>query len=109
MIVGASLRGRPCFDYTRGASTEGRPYDLEISDTDFMEKSIQETYAPRLACFGCGPANDKGLHVRSFPEGDQVIAEWQPQPEHEAFTGMLSGGIIETVHDCHCNWEAAWH
>jgi acyl-coenzyme A thioesterase PaaI-like protein len=72
------------------------------------EKSIQETYAPNLACFGCGPANEKGLHVRSFPNGEEVVAEWQPQPVYEAFTGMLSGGIIGTLLDCHCNWTAAW-
>jgi acyl-coenzyme A thioesterase PaaI-like protein len=73
------------------------------------EKSIQETYAPNLICFGCGPANDKGLHVRSFPVNGETIAEWQPRPEYEAFKGMLSGGIIGTLLDCHCNWAAAWH
>lgn len=74
-----------------------------------MMKSIQETYAPNLACFGCGPANPKGLHVRSFADGDEVVAEWQPSKEYEAFEGMLSGGIIGTLLDCHCNWSAAWH
>lgn len=74
-----------------------------------MTKSIQETYAPNLECFGCGPANSKGLHVRSFPNGDEVIAEFQPEKYQEAFEGMLSGGIIGTLLDCHCNWTAAWH
>ncbi|HKO99263.1 MAG TPA: PaaI family thioesterase [Pyrinomonadaceae bacterium] len=73
------------------------------------EKSIQETYAPNLKCFGCGPANDKGLHIRSFPAGDEAIAEWQPAPEHEAYPGMLSGGITGTLLDCHCNWTAAYY
>ena len=56
-------------------------------------QSIQETYAPNLACFGCGPANAKGLHIRSFPDGDEIVAAWQPSKEYEAFEGMLSGGI----------------
>jgi acyl-coenzyme A thioesterase PaaI-like protein len=73
------------------------------------EKCLQEQFAPNLACFGCGPANDVGLHVRSFPHGDEVVAEWQPEAKYEAFTGMLSGGIIGTLLDCHCNWTAAWH
>jgi acyl-coenzyme A thioesterase PaaI-like protein len=73
------------------------------------EKSIQETYAPKMVCFGCGPANERGLHVRSFAHNGEVIAEWQPRPEYEAFEGMLSGGIIGTLLDCHCNWTAAWH
>ena len=72
-------------------------------------QSIQETFAPNLACFGCGPANPKGLHVRSFPDGDEVVAEWQPAAEYEAYNGMLNGGIIGTLLDCHCNWAAAWH
>lgn len=72
------------------------------------EKSLQETYAPNNACFGCGPANEKGLHIRSFPRGDEVVAEFQPEQYQEAFAGMLNGGIIGTLLDCHCNWAATY-
>jgi acyl-coenzyme A thioesterase PaaI-like protein len=72
-------------------------------------RSLQEHYAPHNACFGCGPANARGLHVRSFVEGDEVVAEWTPEPHHEAFPGVLNGGIIGTLLDCHCNWAAAYH
>ncbi|PYQ19096.1 MAG: PaaI family thioesterase [Acidobacteria bacterium] len=71
--------------------------------------SLQERYAPGNACFGCGPANPQGLHMRSFVEGDECVAEWTPQPHHEAFPGILNGGIIGTLLDCHANWTAAWH
>lgn len=74
-----------------------------------VSKSLQEQYAPASICFGCGPSNEKGLRIRSFPKGDEVIAEWQPQPHHEAFPGMLAGGIVGTLLDCHSNWAAAWH
>src|SRR5262245_44941430 len=73
------------------------------------QKSLQETYAPANACFGCGPANPKGLRIRSFAQGDEVVAEWKPEPYHEAFPGVLNGGIIGTLLDCHCNWAAVWH
>src|SRR5207245_4733686 len=73
-----------------------------------MAKSLQETYAPNNACFGCGPANEKGLHIRSFPNGDEVVAEFRPEKYQEAFDGMLSGGIIGTLLDCHCNWTATY-
>jgi acyl-coenzyme A thioesterase PaaI-like protein len=73
------------------------------------EQSLQEKYAPHNACFGCGPANPKGLHVRSFPRGDVVVAEWKAESYHEAFPGMLNGGIIGTLLDCHSNWAATWH
>jgi acyl-coenzyme A thioesterase PaaI-like protein len=72
-------------------------------------KSLQETYAPENACFGCGPANPKGLHIRSFVRGDEVVAEWQPSKQYEAFEGMLNGGIVGALLDCHCNWAATWH
>ena len=74
-----------------------------------MEKSLQETYAPDMACFGCGPANQQGLHIRSFVQGDEVVATFNPESYQEAFPGMLSGGIIGTLLDCHCNWTAAYH
>jgi len=73
------------------------------------DKSLQETYAPHNACFGCGPANEKGLRIRSFERGDEVVAEWTPQKMHEAFEGVLNGGIIGSLLDCHCNWAATMH
>jgi acyl-coenzyme A thioesterase PaaI-like protein len=73
------------------------------------EKSLQETYAPHNACFGCGPANEKGLRIRSFAQGDEVVATWTPQPHHEAFPGVLNGGIIGALLDCHLNWAATVH
>ncbi|MEO8439911.1 MAG: PaaI family thioesterase [Spartobacteria bacterium] len=71
--------------------------------------SLQEKYAPDNACWGCGPANAEGLRIRSFPDGDAVVAEWTPEPKYEAFPGVLNGGIIGTLLDCHCNWTAAYH
>lgn len=72
-------------------------------------RSLQEQYAPHGICFGCGPANAEGLRIRSFAAGDEVVAEWTPRKQYEAFEGVLSGGIIGTLLDCHCNWTAAWH
>ena len=74
-----------------------------------MEKSLQETYSPNGICFGCGPANTKGLHIRSFVEGDEVVAQWSAESHHEAFPGVLNGGIIGALLDCHSNWAAAYH
>lgn len=74
-----------------------------------MDQSLQERFAPRGTCFGCGPANADGLRIRSFVQGDEVVCTWQPKTLHEAFPGMLNGGIIGALLDCHCNWTAAWH
>jgi len=84
-------------------------------DQKLQELSLQEVYAPQSICFGCGPANPKGLHIRSMAPGDssdlyrEVMAEWSPEPHHEAFRGVLNGGIIGSLLDCHSNWAAAWH
>lgn len=74
-----------------------------------MEQSLQESYAPNNACFGCGPANEKGLRIRSLVQGEEVVATWTPAKMYEAFPGVLCGGIIGSLLDCHCNWTAAWH
>ena len=71
--------------------------------------SLQERFAPEGICYGCGPANAQGLHVRSFVDGDFVVCDWTPAEYHEAFPGIVNGGIIGTILDCHCNWTAAWH
>ena len=71
-------------------------------------KSVQEQYSPDGICFGCGPANEKGLRIRSFSDGDQLVAEWRAEAHHQAFPGVLNGGIIGALLDCHSNWAAAY-
>lgn len=70
-------------------------------------KSVQETWSPHGRCFGCGPANPDGLHLRSLPDGDGLIATFTAEPRHEAFEGVLNGGIVGALLDCHSNWAAA--
>ncbi|MCW5962073.1 MAG: PaaI family thioesterase [Pyrinomonadaceae bacterium] len=71
------------------------------------ERSIQETYALKSICFGCGPANEKGLRIRSFERDGEYVAQWRAEKHHEAFPGVLNGGIIGSLLDCHSNWAAA--
>ncbi len=72
-------------------------------------KSLQETYAPGNRCFGCGPANEKGLRIRSFARDGELVADWRAEPHHQAFDGILNGGICGALLDCHSNWAAAHH
>ena len=77
-----------------------------------MSQSLQDRYGPDAICFGCGPANSKGLRIKSRPMPDdpnEIVCDWTPERHHEAFDGFLSGGIIGTLLDCHCNWTAAYH
>jgi acyl-coenzyme A thioesterase PaaI-like protein len=65
-------------------------------------ESLQERYYPDLPCFGCGPANEKGLRLRSYARDDGLVtALFTPWPEHDNGLGYLNGGIIATVLDCH--------
>ena len=74
-----------------------------------MKNSLQEIYAPNGICFGCGVKNEQGLQIKSRADGDEeVTAEWHAAAHHQAFPGMLSGGIVGTLLDCHSNWTAAY-
>jgi acyl-coenzyme A thioesterase PaaI-like protein len=75
-----------------------------------MTQSIQERFAPSGRCFGCGPANAKGLRIRSIAsveKPDELVCDWTPEPHHEAFEGVLNGGIVGALLDCHSNWTGA--
>ena len=71
--------------------------------------ALQDRFSPDGICFGCGPANDKGLRIKSRVEGDELVADWAPEPHHQAWPGMLNGGIAGALLDCHANWAATWH
>ena len=73
-----------------------------------MEESLQDLYAPNSACFGCGPKNERGLRLKSFPSGDRVVASWKPSPEHIAFGNFGNGGIISVLMDCQGNWASTF-
>ena len=71
-------------------------------------ESLQDAYSPNAVCFGCGPANPKGLHIKSYPDGDAVVADWNPQAHHTACSGFSSGGVMVVLLDCHGNIAAAY-
>jgi acyl-coenzyme A thioesterase PaaI-like protein len=65
------------------------------------EPAFQEQM-PGNHCFGCGAENDLGLGLRSRWDGDAAVAVWTARPEHAAGPpGILNGGIIATILDCH--------
>jgi acyl-coenzyme A thioesterase PaaI-like protein len=76
--------------------------------------SLQDRFSPKGICFGCGPANEQGLRIKSFidtavPGTVELVARFVPEPHHQAFPGVLNGGIIGALLDCHANWAAAHH
>jgi acyl-coenzyme A thioesterase PaaI-like protein len=64
-------------------------------------KAIQDCI-PQHHCFGCGTLNPRGLHIKSYLEGDESVCRFQPWPEHMAGpTQVVFGGILASVVDCH--------
>jgi len=53
-------------------------------------------------CFGCGRNNEHGLQIKSYWDGDETICTWIPKKIYEAGLGVLCGGIVSTLIDCHC-------
>jgi acyl-coenzyme A thioesterase PaaI-like protein len=85
-------------------------YTRAMADT---LRALQDTYAPHNECFGCGPANAQGLRLKSrvetLPDGSEdVVADFTPAPWHLAFAGVVNGGIIGALLDCHSNWAATY-
>jgi acyl-coenzyme A thioesterase PaaI-like protein len=63
--------------------------------------SIQDRLFPTMTCFGCGPANTRGLRLKSYLRDGYIDATFVPWPEHDNGLGFLNGGIIATLLDCH--------
>jgi len=68
---------------------------------------VQDEFAPNSICFGCGPSNIDGLQLKSYRSDGGLAAEFKCEKKHQAFPGVINGGIIGSLIDCHGNWTAA--
>ncbi len=73
-----------------------------------MTKETIQDHWPQEAtfCWGCGKNNEHGLQLKSYLEGEETVATWKPKDHHLAFPGILNGGIIATLIDCHATGTA---
>ena len=64
--------------------------------------AIQDFYPDDIAiCYGCGRNNPKGLHIRTEWNGEEGIFRFKPKSYHTAFPGVVYGGLIASLIDCH--------
>jgi acyl-coenzyme A thioesterase PaaI-like protein len=64
--------------------------------------AIQDLYPDDFAhCYGCGRNNASGHQLKSFVEGEEVVARFQPQPHHISVPGFTYGGLLASIIDCH--------
>lgn len=69
--------------------------------------ALQDLFLPDNACFGCGPANPDGLHVKTYEVGDGTYrAEWTPEDRFQGPPGVVNGGMMSVPMDCHATWAA---
>lgn len=74
--------------------------------------AVQETYGQRFQhCWGCGPKNEEGLHLKSYPneDGSQCVCQFTPENQYTGgVPANLYGGMIAMLFDCHGTASAAW-
>jgi acyl-coenzyme A thioesterase PaaI-like protein len=67
------------------------------------QKAFQDYYPDHFSyCYGCGRLNERGLHIKSYWDGDEAVCTFYPQPYHIAILGYVYGGLIASIIDCHC-------
>ncbi len=72
------------------------------------QKGIQDFYPDELSyCYGCGRLNEQGLKLKSYWDGEETVAIFDPRPYHIAIPGYVYGGLIASIIDCHGTGTAA--
>ena len=70
--------------------------------------AIQDLYPDDFAhCFGCGRLNPGGHRLKSYVDGDDVVAHFTPDVHHVAVPGFVYGGLLASLVDCHAMATAA--
>jgi len=55
-------------------------------------------------CFGCGDLNPKGLKLTFRLEDGVAVAEFDPDPGHQGYPGLMHGGLVATILDEAMGW-----
>jgi acyl-coenzyme A thioesterase PaaI-like protein len=72
------------------------------------QKAFQDSYPDDLSyCYGCGRLNEHGLQLKSYWDGQETVAIFDPRPYHIAIPGYVYGGLIASLIDCHSTGTAA--
>jgi acyl-coenzyme A thioesterase PaaI-like protein len=72
------------------------------------QKAFQDHYPDELSfCYGCGRLNDQGLKLKSYWDGEETVAIFNPRSYHIAIPGYVYGGLIASIIDCHGTGTAA--
>ena len=88
--------------YTKEQATISSINTPNSKPKTMQRKSIQQ-YMVGNVCFGCGKENHDGLQIDSYwQDNDEIICIWHSQPKYQGWKGILNGGILASLIDCHC-------
>ena len=77
-------------------------------DMSWLWQALQAHLVLLVTCIGsAGPAAEDGLHLKSFRVDNGLSATVCLDKKYQAFPGIINGGIISALFDCHGNWTAA--
>ncbi|MDQ7819774.1 MAG: PaaI family thioesterase [Armatimonadota bacterium] len=72
------------------------------------DRAVQDYYPESFAhCYGCGRLNPHGYHLRTTWDGEETVTRFTPHPYHTALPGVVYGGVIASLVDCHGTGSAA--
>src|SRR5262245_28610116 len=69
--------------------------------------ALNEELLQGNTCFGCGPANPDGLHIRVYRDGDsqnRLVGRFSPRPTSTGSPHFVRGGLQFTALDCMAAW-----
>ena len=73
-----------------------------------MKRAIQDFYPEKYShCYGCGTLNEQGLKIKTYLDGDETVCTFVPDEHFHAFPGIVYGGLIASIIDCHSIGSAA--
>jgi len=73
-----------------------------------LKKAFQDYYPDHFShCYGCGRLNEQGLHIKSYWDGDETVCIFTPEKKFSAIPGLVYGGLIASLIDCHSTGSAA--
>ncbi len=79
-----------------------------MNATRALSPAIQDHYPDDVAhCLGCGRLNERGHRFRTRAAGEGTITEFTPEPWMTALPGLVYGGLIASLLDCHSTGSAA--
>lgn len=71
-------------------------------------EAIQEYYEDEFSvCYGCGRLNKDGHQLKTFLKGEQTISTYTPKENKTAIKGVVYGGLLASLIDCHGTGSAA--